>query len=194
MRGVVEGVRDYGNRMGIPTVNGAVYFDERYLGNPLVYCGNVGLLPRDKSHKRPRAGRSDCDDGRPHGSRWHSWRNVFERRAHEPERAAFRRRGADRQCDRREESARRAARGARSRAVSRGDRLRGGRIQQRGRRDGREDRRGGASRSVRRSSTRACRTPRFGFPRRRSGWCSPCRRIAGRSSTSCAGRRMSKRR
>jgi phosphoribosylformylglycinamidine synthase II len=52
MRGVVEGVRDYGNRMGIPTVNGAVYFDERYLGNPLVYCGNVGLLPRDMSHKQ----------------------------------------------------------------------------------------------------------------------------------------------
>jgi phosphoribosylformylglycinamidine synthase len=56
MRGVVEGVRDYGNRMGIPTVNGAVYFDERYLGNPLVYCGNVGLLPRDKSHKKAEAG------------------------------------------------------------------------------------------------------------------------------------------
>jgi phosphoribosylformylglycinamidine synthase II len=56
MRGVVEGVRDYGNRMGIPTVNGAVYFDERYLGNPLVFCGNVGLLPVDKSHKRPESG------------------------------------------------------------------------------------------------------------------------------------------
>jgi phosphoribosylformylglycinamidine synthase subunit PurSL len=56
MRGVVEGVRDYGNRMGIPTVNGAVYFDDRYLGNPLVYCGTVGLLPRDKSHKRPEPG------------------------------------------------------------------------------------------------------------------------------------------
>jgi phosphoribosylformylglycinamidine synthase len=56
MRGVVEGVRDYGNRMGIPTVNGAVYFDERYLGNPLVYCGNVGLLPVEKSHKEPKAG------------------------------------------------------------------------------------------------------------------------------------------
>jgi phosphoribosylformylglycinamidine synthase II len=55
MRGVVEGVRDYGNRMGIPTVNGAVYFDERYLGNPLVYCGSVGLIPRDKSHKQPQA-------------------------------------------------------------------------------------------------------------------------------------------
>jgi phosphoribosylformylglycinamidine synthase subunit PurSL len=52
MRGVVEGVRDYGNRMGIPTVNGAVYFDERYLGNPLVYCGSVGLLPRNKSKKQ----------------------------------------------------------------------------------------------------------------------------------------------
>ncbi|MCA9228790.1 MAG: phosphoribosylformylglycinamidine synthase subunit PurS, partial [Planctomycetales bacterium] len=39
MRGVVAGVRDYGNRMGIPTVNGAVCFDHRYVGNPLVYCG-----------------------------------------------------------------------------------------------------------------------------------------------------------
>ncbi len=54
MRGVVEGVRDYGNRMGIPTVNGAVYFHERYLGNPLVYCGNVGLIDRDKSFKDPQ--------------------------------------------------------------------------------------------------------------------------------------------
>ena len=42
MQGVVAGVRDYGNRMGIPTVNGAVCFDQRYLGNPLVYCGTVG--------------------------------------------------------------------------------------------------------------------------------------------------------
>jgi phosphoribosylformylglycinamidine synthase len=54
MKGVVSGVRDYGNRMGIPTVNGAVYFDKRYLGNPLVYCGNVGILPVDKAEKSPR--------------------------------------------------------------------------------------------------------------------------------------------
>jgi phosphoribosylformylglycinamidine synthase len=54
--GVVSGVRDYGNRMGIPTVNGAVYFDPRYLGNPLVFCGNIGLIPRDKSSKEPKAG------------------------------------------------------------------------------------------------------------------------------------------
>src|SRR5205085_3643594 len=53
---VVAGVRDYGNRMGIPTVNGAVYFDERYLGNPLVFCGNVGLLPQDKSFKAASPG------------------------------------------------------------------------------------------------------------------------------------------
>ncbi|AQQ09228.1 Phosphoribosylformylglycinamidine synthase 2 [Sedimentisphaera cyanobacteriorum] len=48
MKGVVSGVRDYGNRMGIPTVNGAVYFDQRYMANPLVFCGTVGLIPRDK--------------------------------------------------------------------------------------------------------------------------------------------------
>ncbi len=56
VKGVVAGVRDYGNRMGIPTVNGAVYFDKRYLGNPLVYCGNVGLIPVDKSFKDAKAG------------------------------------------------------------------------------------------------------------------------------------------
>ncbi len=55
MRGVVGGVRDYGNRMGIPTVNGAVYFDEKYLGNPLVFCGTVGMLPIDKCRKRKPA-------------------------------------------------------------------------------------------------------------------------------------------
>jgi phosphoribosylformylglycinamidine synthase len=54
MRGVVSGVRDYGNRMGIPTVNGAIYFDDRYLGNPLVYCGTVGILPSDKSFGQPQ--------------------------------------------------------------------------------------------------------------------------------------------
>jgi phosphoribosylformylglycinamidine synthase len=48
MKGVVAGVRDYGNRMGIPTVNGAIYFDDRYLGNPLVYCGNIGIISKKK--------------------------------------------------------------------------------------------------------------------------------------------------
>jgi phosphoribosylformylglycinamidine synthase II len=54
MKGVVSGVRDYGNRMGIPTVNGAVFFDHRYIGNPLVFCGNVGLLSHGHSFKKPQ--------------------------------------------------------------------------------------------------------------------------------------------
>ncbi|MBL8813002.1 MAG: phosphoribosylformylglycinamidine synthase subunit PurL [Planctomycetaceae bacterium] len=56
MQGVVSGVRDYGNRMGIPTVNGAVCFDDRYLGNPLVYCGNVAMIPVDKCDKHVSPG------------------------------------------------------------------------------------------------------------------------------------------
>ncbi|MCL2647505.1 MAG: phosphoribosylformylglycinamidine synthase subunit PurL [Phycisphaerales bacterium] len=48
---VVAGVRDYGNRMGIPTVNGAVFFDDRYVGNPLVFCGTVGVMPRKFAEK-----------------------------------------------------------------------------------------------------------------------------------------------
>ncbi len=56
MKGVVSGVRDYGNKMGIPTVNGAIVFDERFVGNPLVFCGSVGLLPKDKVRKKVRKG------------------------------------------------------------------------------------------------------------------------------------------
>jgi phosphoribosylformylglycinamidine synthase II len=56
MKGVVAGVRDYGNRMGIPTVNGAIYFDDRYLANPLVYCGNIGIMDKKKCFKNPQAG------------------------------------------------------------------------------------------------------------------------------------------
>ncbi len=53
---VVAGVRDYGNRMGIPTLNGAVYFDDNYVGNPLVYCGCIGLMPRSCVKGATRAG------------------------------------------------------------------------------------------------------------------------------------------
>ncbi|MCK9574338.1 MAG: phosphoribosylformylglycinamidine synthase subunit PurS, partial [Candidatus Omnitrophica bacterium] len=56
MKGVIRGVRDYGNRMGIPTVVGAVLFDERFLGNPLVYCGTLGLIPKDKCSKKVKKG------------------------------------------------------------------------------------------------------------------------------------------
>ncbi len=46
-KGVRAGVADYGNRLGIPTLNGAILFDERYTANPLVFCGTVGLMPKD---------------------------------------------------------------------------------------------------------------------------------------------------
>ena len=56
LNGVVAGVRDYGNRMGIPTVNGALVVDPAYLANPLVFCGTVGLIPRGMSTKRVEPG------------------------------------------------------------------------------------------------------------------------------------------
>ncbi len=56
MKGVVAGVKDYGNKMGIPTVNGAVLFDDRFIGNPLVFCGNIGLIPKDKVAKKVSSG------------------------------------------------------------------------------------------------------------------------------------------
>ena len=45
--GVREGVEHGGNKSGIPTVNGAVVFHDRYLGKPLVYCGTCGIMPRE---------------------------------------------------------------------------------------------------------------------------------------------------
>ena len=44
LSGVVSGVGMYGNNMGIPTVNGGVYFDNSYAGYTLVFCGCLGLL------------------------------------------------------------------------------------------------------------------------------------------------------
>jgi phosphoribosylformylglycinamidine synthase len=55
---VVAGIGAYGNNMGIPTVNGSIHFDESYLGNPLVYCGCLGLLPMKKFVKNTKPG--DC--------------------------------------------------------------------------------------------------------------------------------------
>jgi len=57
-KGVRAGVADYGNRMGIPTLNGAILFDDRYVGNPLVYCGTLGIMPSNMS----RAGQQHPGD------------------------------------------------------------------------------------------------------------------------------------
>ncbi len=54
--GVVAGVRDYGNKLGIPTVNGAVLYEPGYTANPLVFCGTVGLAPRGRHPRNVRPG------------------------------------------------------------------------------------------------------------------------------------------
>ncbi len=52
--GVVAGVQDYGNKIGIPTVNGAILYDEGYTANPLVFCGCVGIAPKGLHRKDPQ--------------------------------------------------------------------------------------------------------------------------------------------
>ncbi|MCE5258430.1 MAG: phosphoribosylformylglycinamidine synthase subunit PurL, partial [Chloroflexi bacterium] len=54
--GVVGGVEDYGNKMGIPTVNGSILFEPGYTANPLVYCGCVGIAPRGLHVSQARPG------------------------------------------------------------------------------------------------------------------------------------------
>jgi phosphoribosylformylglycinamidine synthase len=44
-KGVHRGIQDGANQSGVPDVNGAVVFDERFLGKPLVFCGTGGLMP-----------------------------------------------------------------------------------------------------------------------------------------------------
>ncbi len=48
MTGVVAGIRDYGNRIGIPTVSGGLHFDPGYVGNCIVNVGCLGVVRRDQ--------------------------------------------------------------------------------------------------------------------------------------------------
>jgi phosphoribosylformylglycinamidine synthase len=50
-RRVVEGVRDYGNRMGIPTANGSVHYHEDFRAKPSVIVGAYGLMPESRAQK-----------------------------------------------------------------------------------------------------------------------------------------------
>ena len=56
MKGVVRGVADYGNRMGIPTVSGAIHFHDKFMHNPLVFCGTTGVIPIADIPKRVKPG------------------------------------------------------------------------------------------------------------------------------------------
>jgi len=47
LEGIVEGVRDGGNKSGIPTVTGYSKYDRSFLGKPLVHVGAVGLAPKE---------------------------------------------------------------------------------------------------------------------------------------------------
>ncbi len=46
--GVVGGIGHYGNCIGVPTIGGEVYFDDRYAANPLVNAMCVGVIPQDR--------------------------------------------------------------------------------------------------------------------------------------------------
>jgi len=55
-KGVVNGIRDYGNRIGIPTLAGQVYFHEGYIGNCLVNVGCIGIMDKkDLIHSKARS-------------------------------------------------------------------------------------------------------------------------------------------
>lgn len=50
-RRVVQGVRDYGNRMGIPTANGSIHYDNDFRAKPSVIVGAYGILPESRAQK-----------------------------------------------------------------------------------------------------------------------------------------------
>jgi phosphoribosylformylglycinamidine synthase subunit PurSL len=54
--GVIDGIADYGNKMGIPTVAGAVWFDDDYLANPLVFAGCIGTADDWRPATEPAPG------------------------------------------------------------------------------------------------------------------------------------------
>ncbi len=54
--GVIDGVADYGNKIGLPTVAGAVLYDAGYTTNPLVFAGCIGVAQGWKPHTGPFPG------------------------------------------------------------------------------------------------------------------------------------------
>ena len=54
--GVIAGIGDYGNKIGVPNVGGAIVYDPAYTTTPLVFAGCVGLLPTGSHPTEPRPG------------------------------------------------------------------------------------------------------------------------------------------
>ena len=51
LRRVVAGVRDYGNRVGIPTNNGSIHFHPDFRAKPTVAVGSYGIIPKKQAKK-----------------------------------------------------------------------------------------------------------------------------------------------
>ncbi|MDG1086556.1 MAG: AIR synthase related protein, partial [Acidimicrobiales bacterium] len=56
--GVIAGVGDYGNKIGVPNVGGAMVYDPAYTTTPLVFAGCVGVLPVGSHPTNPQPGDS----------------------------------------------------------------------------------------------------------------------------------------
>ncbi len=54
--GVIAGIADYGNKIGVPNIAGAIFHDESYTTTPLVFAGCIGLLPRGSNPTVPKVG------------------------------------------------------------------------------------------------------------------------------------------
>ncbi len=120
--GVIHGVEDYGNKMGIPTVNGAVLYHQGYTSNPLVFCGCLGLLPRGSHPTTPQPGDLVIVIG-GHTGRWPARRDVFQYGNGSGDRRNCGHGSADRPPDPREADPGSRAAGARRTALPRDYRL-----------------------------------------------------------------------
>ena len=80
LRGVHQGVKDGGNKSGIPTINGSISFDQSYTGKPLVFVGTVGVLPQEINGKPSSAKSISPGDlivmAVDWLARWHSWCHI----------------------------------------------------------------------------------------------------------------------
>ena len=106
--GVIAGVADYGNKIGLPTVAGAVLYDPGYTANPLVYCGCIGVADDAPAAARPAARRPGRGARRAHRARRPARRDVLQRDDGRHHRRRGRRERADRRPDHREAADRRA--------------------------------------------------------------------------------------
>ena len=183
-QGVVAGIADYGNKMGIPTVNGATLFDPGYVANPLVFCGTVGRAARP-APTQPRVGDLIVvAGGRAGRDGIHGATFSSDAGGHHRELGSER---ADRRSHRREAPGRRlAARDATcTRAIT--DCGAGGLSSAVGEMASEL----GADVELARVPLKydGCGRGRSGSPSLRSGWCWPCRRRAGRlAGDLCRGR------